>query len=132
MLKLSIIGNLGADPQFKETENQKMIKLSVGVGVRRKKETVTQWLDVILFGNQFDRILPLLVKGVKLYVFGNFDINVDANTGKTYWNLIADAIQVLSQKKPENTEPTGKYFSHAFKPQEPKQTNAFADDEIPF
>ena len=71
MLKLSIIGNLGADPQFKETENQKMIKLSVGVGVRRKKETVTQWLDVILFGNQFDRILPLLVKGVKLYVFGN-------------------------------------------------------------
>lgn len=125
MLKLSVIGNLGSDPQIKEKDLSKMIKLNLGVGVRRKKETVTQWIDVLIFGNSFEKIMPLLVKGTRIYVFGTFDINHDPNTNKSYWNLIADAIHVLNNKKESQED---KFFSHTLK----KEKATSFEDEIPF
>jgi single-stranded DNA-binding protein len=99
MMKLTIIGNLGSDPVQKSTETTKIHKFSVGVSVRRKKEFVTQWVEVVIFGTQFDKLIPTLSKGTKVCVTGSFDLSHDEKSNKTYWNVIPDSITIVMSPK---------------------------------
>lgn len=125
MMKLTIIGNLGSDPVDKTTDNTKIIKFSVGVSVRRKKEFVTQWVEVAIFGNQFDKLLPSLLKGAKVCVTGSFDISHDERTNKNYWNLLPDSISVIMSPKAPQKESYSKPWSSSEK-------LSVSDDDIPF
>ena len=125
MMKLTLIGNLGSDPIQKPTETGKMTKFSVGVSVRRKKEFVTQWVEVVIFNSQFDKLLPSLLKGTKVCVSGSFDLSHDEKSNKTYWNLLPDAITVVMSAKTPQKESYSKPWSEP----EKFSTN---DEDIPF
>ena len=125
MMKLTMIGNLGSDPIQKPTETGKMTKFSVGVSVRRKKEFVTQWVEVVIFGSQFDKLLTSLAKGAKVCVSGSFDLSHDEKSNKTYWNVLPDSITVVMSAK----SPQKESYSKPWYDSEKLSVN---DDDIPF
>lgn len=120
-----MIGNLGSDPIQKPTETGKMTKFSVGVSVRRKKEFVTQWVEVVIFGSQFDKLLTSLAKGAKVCVSGSFDLSHDEKSNKTYWNVLPDSITVVMSAKSPQKESYSKPWSDSEK-------LSVNDDDIPF
>lgn len=75
MLKAEIIGNLGADAEVKESNGTKFIAMRVANTSKWTDDNGTQheqtdWIDVT-FNNIDSKIIPYLMKGVKVYVRGN-------------------------------------------------------------
>lgn len=74
MQNLSVIGNLGADAELRETNNSQFISFKVADTVRftnQKGETkeTTTWISCTLNGNG-GNLLPYLKAGVKVFVQG--------------------------------------------------------------
>lgn len=80
MLKVSLIGNLGADAEVKEANGSKFVAMRVAHSDRwtdengQSKES-TIWVDVT-FSNAESKVLPFLKAGVKLFVRGNARLRV--------------------------------------------------------
>ena len=73
--KVTIIGNLGADPEVKFTANGTAVSnLRVAVGERRKQgnEWVdhTEWIDVVLFNKAAENAGQYLGKGRQVFIEG--------------------------------------------------------------
>jgi single-stranded DNA-binding protein len=130
MMKISIIGNVGSDPIDKSTETTKIVKFSVGVSVRRRKEFVTQWVEVVVFGSHMDKIVSTVTKGAKVCVTGNFDISQDEKTNKTFWNIIPDSITIIMAPKSAERE-SSRDWSPTWQSKK-KQTDMMDSEEIPF
>lgn len=73
MLKLQVIGNLGADAQLKVSNGNEFVSFRVAHTEKFEKDgsklTNTTWVDVIWSGNG-GQLLPYLKKGVKVFVDG--------------------------------------------------------------
>lgn len=73
MLKLQVIGNLGADAQLKVSNGNEFVTFRVAHTEKFEKNggkvTNTTWVDVIWSGNG-GQLLPYLKKGVKVFVDG--------------------------------------------------------------
>lgn len=75
MLKVLVIGNLGADAEKKEANGRPFVSFRVAHTERRiNRETgevteVTSWVSCSLDG-KCERLLPYLKKGVKVFVAG--------------------------------------------------------------
>jgi len=76
MNKVILIGNLGADPELKETSAGSVLKLRVATSEKfldksgAKKER-TEWHSVTLWGKRADALARFLTKGTKLAVEGS-------------------------------------------------------------
>lgn len=69
---IEIFGHLGADPESRVTPNgQKLTVLRVATNSRRSgKESITIWYRVLLWGDDFDKMLPHFKKGSAIIVVG--------------------------------------------------------------
>ena len=80
MLKVELIGNLGADVDFKESNGSKFATFRVadtskfkdGEG---KEKVITNWIDCTM-SNVESKVLPFLKAGVKVFVRGNANLRV--------------------------------------------------------
>lgn len=85
MLKLSVIGNLGADARLQETINGKFIAFNVAHTNKRTDRSTgqvvenTQWVSCTLNGENHG-VFPYLTKGTKVYVDG--DLSLRSFTGQ--------------------------------------------------
>lgn len=75
MFKVSVIGNLGADAQVKESNGSKFISFRVAhtesfTDNQGNKRENTVWIDCTM-SNAESKVLPYLKKGTKVFVFGN-------------------------------------------------------------
>lgn len=111
MLKLDLIGNLGADVQIKESDGRKFASCRVAhtdnwkdkEGIRHEQTT---WIDVILSADS--NLIPYLKTGTMVYVRGNMSTRVYSSEKdrcmKAGITLRAESIQLLSSQKTEKTK----------------------------
>lgn len=77
--RVTLIGNLGRDPETRRLQNGGMVcNLSVACSERWKDKNSgeqrekTEWISVVLFGNLADIAERFLTKGSKVYIEGKF------------------------------------------------------------
>jgi len=136
MNKAMLIGNVGRDPEVRNTQNgDKVVSFSVATTEKwtdkasREKKERTEWHRVVIFNERLgDVAATYLKKGSKVYVEGQIQSRKyqDKETGKdvTITEIVLTKfrgeLQLLDSKPREEKEPA-----------EPKAGNDF-DDEIPF
>lgn len=126
--RLTMIGNIGTEPEFKYFESGAMLTkftLAVNRYDKKEKKDVTDWFDV----ETFSKLAEYLKKGLKVCVDGSLETNVwQNNEGKYIKNYIVKArtIEILTKK--ENADAEG---NKAQEQQTPQDDYAEADNEIP-
>lgn len=78
MLKLTIIGNLGADAELRKDQGREFVSLSIAHTERRRgadgaEREVTTWVSATLNGDG-GNLLPFLKKGTKVFAYGDCDV----------------------------------------------------------
>lgn len=80
MLKVEIIGNLGADAEVKESNGSKFVSFRVAhtnkwnTSAGEKRES-TSWIDCTM-NNVESKVIPYLKSGVKVYVRGSANLRL--------------------------------------------------------
>lgn len=80
MIKVELIGNLGADCEVKDSNGSKFVTMRIAHTEKYKAQNgndveTTTWVDVT-FNNTESKILPYLKAGVKVFVRGNAHLRV--------------------------------------------------------
>ena len=109
--KVQLIGNIGADPEVKETEKGvKMVRLSLATSesyLNSKKEKVdeTNWHNLVMWGNLAGSTEKFIHKGDTIAIEGRLKNNTftDKNGEKRYANdIVVHEYQLLHRKQLEN------------------------------
>ena len=93
---VQLIGNLGADPEIRETKGgKKMAKLSIATNETYrdgsgKKVTDTQWHNAVAFGKTAEIIEKYLAKGKEVAIEGKLTHNAyeDKDGQKRYFTQV--------------------------------------------
>ena len=115
MIKMEIIGNLGADAQLQVNNGNKFVSFRIAnTDTWTDKRTgeifkATQWISCSLNGDG-GNLLPYLRKGTKVFVRGNAQI-VTYSSPKTHQieagvNLFVREIELCGGSKEENQQQT--------------------------
>ena len=112
MTRLSIIGNLGHDPEVRYSQSGTAIShLRVGVTERRREgdnwTDHTQWITVVCFGKTAERAGEYLKKGRQIYAEGRFQSSTwEDREGKTRFSpeLVASQLVFLGSTKDAGSE----------------------------
>lgn len=80
MLKVEVIGNLGADAEVKNVNGSKFVSMRVAhvdkwTTQNGEKKEVTTWIDVTMNDTE-SKVLPYLKTGVKVFIRGNASLRV--------------------------------------------------------
>lgn len=106
--RLQIIGNVGHTPEVKTVNGAKVANIQVGVTEKgyttsegKKVEDRTDWFYVVAWRGLAEVIEKFVGKGDKLYIDGRMKSRQYEKDGvkKTAWELYADNIELLTQKK---------------------------------
>ena len=124
--KATIIGNLGADPEFKETQNgTALANLSIATNEKWKDKTGekkerTEWHRVVFFGRTAEVCREYLTKGQQVYVEGRIQTDKYEKDGETRYatKIVGHEMKMLGSKA-SNTESN-------------KAPEGDFDDDIPF
>ena len=100
MNELKLLGNLGSDPEMRESGGKVIAVLSLAVTRYVKdQEQVTDWFNITAFGRQAEYARDYLRKGDMILVDSHIQPSkwLDKDTGKATRSLdiIADQIQAL-------------------------------------
>lgn len=113
VLNLQLIGNLGGDPETKNTSSGSPMTTFRVASNRRYKtpedelRVETEWVTVVAWGKLGESCNQYLSKGDKVYVSGRLKTNTwTGQDGKDRFNVqcIAQAIEFLSSKGAGATE----------------------------
>jgi len=110
MARLSVIGNLGHDPEVRYSQSgTAMSSLRIAVTERRREgdnwNDHTQWITVICFGKTAERAAEYLKKGRQVYAEGRFQSSTwEDREGKTRFSPELVATQLLFLSSPREAE----------------------------
>ena len=116
MAKVSIIGNVGRDPEQRYTQTGTMTtSFSVAVNNRRRlpdgsNQEETEWYRVTAFGRLAEVCQQYVTKGSQLYVEGR--LRIDRWTGqdgqaRVTPDVVANDVQFIGARvRPEDADPT--------------------------
>ncbi len=104
--QLSLIGNLGGDPELKESASgRKVVNMSVAVNERwadddGTKHERTEWFDIEAWGNLAEAAGKYLAKGRRVFVEGRLrtDKWEDEKGKHSRTKVVADRILFLDNK----------------------------------
>ena len=134
--RVTLIGNLGRDPEVRQAGQTSVCTLSVATSERQKKgdqwEEVTEWHRVVVFGKSAENCGRYLAKGRTVYVDGRLRTNKwQDKDGKDRYTteIIANDIRFLgggdkSAPASQEDRPHRDTRSQAAPPS--------ADDDVPF
>jgi|SRR6185437_3042603 len=140
MCKITIIGNLGRDPEKRYTQDGKpMTRFSVAATTRTRDKDGewsdhTEWFNITVFGTQAETLSERLTKGSKVYVDGRFESRQYESNGKQGHSLdvFASTVMMLDSRKAEAPADDGA----APAPATPRNRGAKEDagdlDDLPF
>jgi len=126
MKQIQIIGHLGKDAEVKKFGDTDYTSFSIAVTEKVKNEDVTTWFDCLKYGAN-DNLRPYLLKGVKVFIQGNFNAKTSEKDGKTYLNLNVnvDKLQLIGSKSDVQTEPPAQQSA-------PVQSAPPVESDLPF
>ncbi|MCS7074256.1 MAG: single-stranded DNA-binding protein [Bacteroidia bacterium] len=138
MLKLTLIGNLGADAEIRDVNTSKVITFSVAHTEKIKGEDKTTWVRCNYWRNQGDStaVSEYLKKGTQVYVEGVPSMNIytkqDGTTGVSFECRVS-VIQLLGNRPSvlSDTSTTNSYSTPS-KTNSPTDDFPPADDDLPF
>lgn len=100
--KVMLIGNAGKDAELRYTANgTAQSQFSLAVNFRRKGvsgdwEEATEWFNIVVFGDQAERISQYVTKGKQVYVEGRLQTRTwDDDQGQKHYRTEVIANQVL-------------------------------------
>ena len=106
MNKVILIGNLGKDPEVKQTEKIKFARFTLATNERIKDGKKTTWHNIVAFGKLAEIIEQYLKSGDKICIEGRIDVS--KKDDKYYTGIIAEKMEMLGggepEKKAEQTE----------------------------
>ncbi|MBV9578214.1 MAG: single-stranded DNA-binding protein [Chloroflexi bacterium] len=115
MLRVTLLGNLGADPEVRFSQKgTQFVQFSVAVslvrfGPDRERQENTEWFRVRVSGRQVE-YAQRLTKGSRVFVLGQLDIgHYQSKTGeaRVSYDVWADEIQIASSNRPYSAEMDG-------------------------
>jgi single-strand DNA-binding protein len=115
--RISIIGNLGRDPEVRMSPaNTAVTTFSVAVNERRRDadgnpQEKTLWFRVSAFGRLAEICAQYLAKGACIYVEGRLDPQEwtdAAGTNRFTLGLVASDVRMLDGRGPEDEAPTAR------------------------
>lgn len=113
MLKATLLGNLGADPETKYQQNgQPILRMNVAVNGRTKVEgewqDKTDWVRVTVFGARAETLSQYLKKGSRVYVDGRLEVRPwTNNSGQVQAGLevVASTVEFMSKRDDDGEQP---------------------------
>ena len=114
MLKASIIGNLGSDPEMRSSANgQPLLRFNVAANYRVRSQDgawsdATEWVRVTVFGQRAESLSTLLRKGTRVYVDGRLEARPwTDNSGqvKAGLELVANEVEFTSSRQDDAVAP---------------------------
>ena len=128
MKAITIAGGIGRDAQLRTTGNGDKVAgfpLAVSEGFGDKQRTL--WFDVSIWGKRAETLAPMLTKGGKVCVSGDFSTR--EHDGKTYLTVRAAEVTLMSarqdgQRQERREGPQGGSYGAGGRPDD--------DSEIPF
>lgn len=135
MKTIMIAGNTGKDAEFKTTQSSEFCSFSVAVDDGYGENKTTMWFDVTRWGKGADGLARILRKGSKVAVAG--ELSTREHNGKTYMQVRADRVTILSTPKGEAEQHTSGgggdgWAGYAPDPKPNPDIYADLNDEIPF
>ncbi|MCA9507836.1 MAG: single-stranded DNA-binding protein [Myxococcales bacterium] len=145
--RVSLIGNLGKDPEVRYTQSGVSVgNLRLGVTESRKEgdeyKNHTEWVSVVCFGKTAENAAKFLQKGRQVFVEGRLQTRSwEDKTGQTRYTTEVVANQLLFLGSGQNQSNNGDNFSRSsnsdFSPASSSNSedshNGFVeDDDIPF
>jgi single-strand DNA-binding protein len=79
MLKASVIGNLGGDPELRYSPSgQPLLRMNVASNYRARTpegewQDRTEWVRVVIFGQRVETLATMLKKGMRIYADGRLE-----------------------------------------------------------
>lgn len=107
MLKASIIGNLGNDPELRYTANsQPLLRFNVASNGRKRTpggefQDYTEWVSVTVFGNRAETLGQYLKKGSRVYAEGRLEASPwtdQQGQVRAGLQMIANEVQFMSSR----------------------------------
>lgn len=110
MLRVSIIGNLGADVKVVSGDFRKFYSLSVAhtrkfVNKQNIQVEETYWVNVVINWDA-SKLAPYLLKGTKVFASGNVRLRTFKGNDGNYHaglDIIADTVELCGSAKPDTT-----------------------------
>jgi single-strand DNA-binding protein len=135
--RVSLIGNLGKDPEMRQTQSGTAVgTLRIGVTEPRKEgdeyKDHTEWVSVVCFGKTAENAAKYLQKGRQVFVEGRLQTRKwDDKSGQTRYTTEVIANQLLFLGSPrDQSSPSG---NSGFSRNESPSDGIFVeDDDIPF
>ncbi len=130
--KVTLIGNLGADPEVRTTGGgTEVANLRIATTHRRKDESgqwvdQTEWHSVVCFGKTAENAGRFLSKGRQVFIEGRLQTRKwQDKEGQDKWSteVVANEVRFLGAKPEANAQPATRSSAPA---------NQDADDSIPF
>ena len=112
--KVMLIGNAGKDAELKYmATGTPQATFSLAVNHRKKVDVEwmdeTVWANVVMWGDQAEKVSQYITKGKQLYVEGRMHTrNWEDDHGVRHWRteVIADTVQLLGQREPQGKDRT--------------------------
>ena len=120
MNQVNILGNIG-----KIERRGAVLKLSVATNRVSKGEKVTDWHNMVAFGDTAERLEKFFDKGDTIAITGKLQYGSYDKDGVTRYttDIVANEVKFLGGKAPESSRPTAP--SH-------NNVSSFDEDNIPF
>ena len=116
MLKASVIGNLGSDPELRYSPSgAPSLRVNVASNFRARTpegewEDRTEWVRVIIFGQRAESLAQYLKKGMRVFVDGRLEARPwtdRENRVRAGLELVASEIEFTSTRQADDEEPHG-------------------------
>lgn len=129
MLKASVIGNLGNDPEMKYSANgAPFLRFNVASNYRSRSqsgewEDRTEWVRVTVFGKRAESLAELLRKGMRVFVDGRLEARPwtdQQGNVRAGLELIASDVEFMSSRETEQRQEAS------------RGSNSSDDGDVPF
>ena len=104
MNNVTLIGNLGRDPEYRETTTN-VCKFTVAVTSGYGEKQRTDWIPVVCFGKTADNCYKYLKKGSRVWVVGRIQTDSYEKEGRNIYttDIIASQIGFLTTRDNSST-----------------------------
>jgi single-strand DNA-binding protein len=100
MNKVILSGNVGADPQFKQTEKTAVCNFRIAVNDKYKKDAPPTWFTITTFGKSAEFANSYIKKGTKVLVEGKIQLDEVEKDGvkRLFVSVISDNVELIGGK----------------------------------